>query len=74
MVEVSIEAPDQLNGQRETVPVQIPFGPAKGNRFGPEWASWMLTEWRQAEVSGAKNPKFSDVLQRAAVHFMMEGD
>jgi hypothetical protein len=71
---VSIDAPETLNGQAKTEPTAIRFGPAKGNIFGPEWASWMLTEWRNAERNGAKPPKFSDVLQRAAVHFMMEGE
>jgi hypothetical protein len=70
---MSIEAPETLNGQAPAEPRPVRFGPAKGNIFSPEWAEWMLTEWRTAEVSGAKPPKFSDVLQRAAVHFMMEG-
>lgn len=71
---MSIEAPEKLNGQHETTPAPVRFGTAKGNVFGPDWASWMLTEWRNAELSGAKTPKFSDALQRAAVHFLMEGD
>lgn len=71
---MSIDAPEAVNGQLKNEPAQVRFGPAKGNTLAPEWAAWMLTEWRNAEVSNAKPPKFSDILQRAAVHFMMEGE
>ena len=64
----------QANG-RDQAPApraRVRFRDGQGGDLPHEWAAWMLTEWRDAEVGNAKAPKFSDVLQRAALHFMME--
>lgn len=71
---MSIEAPEMADGQVKTVPAPVRFGPAKGNVIAHPWAEWMLAEWRKAELSGAKPPKFSDVLQRAALYFLNEAE
>ena len=60
-----------LNGPADPEPARVRFRHGQGGDLPHEWAAWMLTEWRDAEMSNAKAPKFSDVLQRAALHFMM---
>ena len=62
----------QANGRADLEPARVRFRDGQGGDLPHEWAAWMLTEWRDAEVGNAKTPKFSDVLQRAALHFMME--
>lgn len=69
---MSVEAPELVNGQVRTEPAPVRFGSRPNQVVPHEWAEWMLTVWRNSELTGGKPPKFSDVLQRAALHFMME--
>ena len=57
---MSIEAPEKLNGQHETAPVRVKFGPGKTQDMPIEWASIMLAGLLE------KNPNlFRDLLFRA---------
>lgn len=71
---MSIEAPELANGQLRTEPAPVRFGRRLNQVVPHEWAEWMLTEWRDGELKGYKPPKFSDMLQRAALHFLMEDE
>ena len=70
---MSIDTSQTLNGRADQEPARVRFRDGQGGDLPHEWAAWMLTVWRNAEVSSSKPPKFSDVLQRAALHFMMDG-
>jgi hypothetical protein len=57
----------------ETPPDRVSFGPLPTQTMPARWAAWMLTSMRDDEVSNAKRKPFSDYLQAATVHFLMNG-
>jgi hypothetical protein len=52
---------------------RVSFGPLPTQTVPARWAAWMLTAMRDDEVGNAKRRQFSDYLQAATVHFLMNG-
>ena len=56
--------PRQANGTRPEPP-RVAFGTAKTQNIPIEWAAWILTAMRKAELSGGKPQHFSAWLAAA---------
>lgn len=64
---MDIEAQEMLNGQHETAPVRVRFGPGKTQDMPLPWAEFMLAKMREAQESNAKPRPFGDLLAQAAM-------
>jgi hypothetical protein len=58
---MSIDAPERLNGQHETAPARVKFGPGKTQDVPAEWAEIMLTELKRGHAA-----LFGKLLTKAA--------
>jgi hypothetical protein len=59
---MSIQAAEHLNGNAPPAVIRVKFGPGETDEIPLDWAEDMLANWRNAEVSNAKTPKFTDAL------------
>lgn len=53
------QAVQELLQLAERKPLDVPFGTGPTDVFPHEWASWILTEMRKAELAGEKPRPFS---------------
>jgi hypothetical protein len=67
VVIVSIESPEQLNGQHQSTPVRVRFGPNPTQDMPLPWAEFILNEMREAQANGRKPEPFGALLARAAM-------
>jgi hypothetical protein len=53
---------DKLNGQLDTAPVRVRFGPGRTQTMPQEWAEAMLSGWRDTDPK-----RFGAALAKAAM-------
>ncbi|MBA0084985.1 MAG: hypothetical protein HRJ53_08315 [Acidobacteria bacterium Pan2503] len=56
---------EYLNGHAPAEPPRVAFGTAKTQNIPIEWAAWILTAMRDAELAGRKPQHFSAWLAAA---------
>lgn len=65
--EVSIEAPEMVNGLAGAAPVRVKFGPGKTQDIPLAWAEFMLGRMYEAQRDNAKPLPFGVLLAQAAM-------
>jgi len=64
---MSIEAPEKLNGQHETTPARVKFGPGKTQELPLAWAEFILATMHEDQKAGKKPRGFGDLLALAGM-------
>ena len=62
-------APERANGHAPPEPPRVEFGTLPNHSFPREWAVWIFTGMRNAELAKEKPRPFSAWLSAACLHF-----